>query len=145
MEQLKPKKISSLMTIGLRDMIKAERDPRFRISMGDWYHSNKYCTICFAGGVMAFSLGRGAHAGNLVPDDFDEDTEKKLLALDFARRGHFNSALDTMNGCEGVSFTANDYRKATLVSRDIIDYHRDSKEFKKQVRKAIRDLKTVGL
>ncbi len=92
-----PDKMSSLIITALTDLEWVENSSRYKVDMGEWHtppnsqlpytspHKTK-CTVCFAGSVIAKSLGSSARSDRL-PDDFDKNTENKLLALNELREG----------------------------------------------------------
>ena len=140
-----PNKLSSLIRVALDDLHKVENDPKFRVDMSDWYHSNSHCAVCFAGGVMAFSLGKGANGGHQYPENFGRQNEGKLVAIDQCRIGDFSSALDEMrdHGCDWI--TDEHIAKAERVDRFVVGYDRSKREFKAQMRKAAIELRSLGL
>lgn len=99
MRQL-PNKMSDLIEVALEDLTKVEADQRYRVRMNDWHvppHSGETrCAVCFAGAVMAKSLD-AAIASESFPDDYEEDTGRKLSALDQVRVGWVSEALRIMH------------------------------------------------
>ncbi len=95
----KPKKLpdvpSQLIRVALADLKKAEKSPKYKIDMGIWHEpmgGMGRCAVCFAGAVMAGSLGAKPdyHCG---PLGFGEETAYKLEALDFLRNGEISPLL----------------------------------------------------
>ena len=102
-----PDKLSDLIDLALSDLEKARNDPRYEINMSAWHRPLKEpnalypftagkCLVCLAGSVMAFSLGADSQQDKF-PKDYDEDTCRKLNALDAIRLGEVNYALDILN------------------------------------------------
>lgn len=90
-----PDKPSELLLLALTDLEMCENDPRYEIYMGNWHAPNGRCRVCAAGAVMAKSLGAPPR-DIWGPEDFDEDTERKLRAIDFFRTGAVWDALNWM-------------------------------------------------
>ena len=92
-----PDRPSELIMMALEDLKKAEESKVYDVDMSEW-HSTKgrmvsKCSICFAGSVMAFSMGVDIQ-GNYTPNDFDIVTAGKLIALDEFRVGQVKIGLE---------------------------------------------------
>jgi len=101
-----PDKLSDLIEVALVDLDKCYRSPEYRIYFGDWYArrddrlpsqftnepASGNCVVCFAGAVIAQSLGVGASGRNIFPSRFPE-SRRKLYALDAIRAGRVTYAL----------------------------------------------------
>lgn len=133
-----PDKLSALILLALDDLKKAERSKKYKIDMGGWHHPNSHCSVCFAGAVIAFSLGADPKK-RIDPYDFDTDTRHKLLALNSARCGFFNQ------GAMYVGGNNNTQDKAYQFNTSIPDYHEDRKGFRSAMRKAALALKKAKL
>jgi len=90
---------SRLIRQALFDISDCERDRRYRVEDvnefwdRDWHTlRNKTCMVCMAGAVMAKSL-LASWGETYKPNDFDHDTEKKLMALNEFRLGGIHTAL----------------------------------------------------
>lgn len=86
-----PDKPSELIRVALADLAKVEADPRYVVDMGMWHEPlappfDGKCAVCLAGAVMAGTLGISAER-SLRPEDFDDDTNRKLDDLDEMRLG----------------------------------------------------------
>lgn len=94
-----PDKPSELIRLSLGDLRRAGANPRqYTVNMSRWHHplpTGKRCLVCQAGAVMAFSLGAKIESYAL-PSDFDRDTERKLLAIDWFRDGDIERGLKEM-------------------------------------------------
>jgi hypothetical protein len=89
-----PNTLSGLIFVGLKDLEKAERSPRYKVDMGKWHEpsdTGKFCSVCFAGAVMAGTLGASPLA-NMEKDAFWDGIEDKLEALDDLRTGFVSDA-----------------------------------------------------
>lgn len=93
--QLKP---SELLEVALKDLEAVEHDPRYRIEMNTWHSPDsmdgtKVCFVCFAGAVMAHSLGADPRR-YCTPVDFeDHQAYRALVMLERFRKGWVALAL----------------------------------------------------
>lgn len=99
-----PNRLSATVRLALKDLKKVERSPKYEVDMGTWhepvYQEGKEpekCVVCFAGSVMAKTLGAEFDA-ILDPEDFGSDNADKLNALDILRDGQIEFALNTFYG-----------------------------------------------
>lgn len=95
-----PNKPSALIRVALADLAKVERSKKYVVNM-DTYHSPYRdpgkCSVCFAGAVMAQTLGASSEEW-WTPEEFND--EDKLRALDEFRVGEVAYGLDRMGvGC----------------------------------------------
>jgi ribosomal protein S27AE len=90
-----PNKMSELIMVAIKDLKKIEKSKYYAINMGVWHEPNGKCTVCFAGSVMAKTLGvdRRLYA---YPSSFSEETRAKLEALDYLRKGEIQNAHSRM-------------------------------------------------
>jgi len=94
-----PNKLSDLIELALKDLAKAERDPKYKVNMGMWHENrcsdpNKpICHVCFAGAVMAKTKGC-AIGVNFSPSEFTHGEELKMRALDQIRQYDFGGAFN---------------------------------------------------
>jgi hypothetical protein len=136
-----PNKLSNLILIALDDLRKAERSRDYKVDMYSWHQPNSVCKVCFAGSVMAFSLGTDSNTYT-SPSRFAKKTMGKLFALDDVRSGDFDAAMLNMD----KSVKAAD--KAQEATRDIVvpEYSSTNRlRFHKVMRKAAKALAKVGL
>lgn len=90
-----PDKRSKLIRLACADLRKMEKDPRYEVDMECWHDPDyddddkKICVACFAGAVMAFSLGADLNMC-MHPSVYDSDTGQKLADLDHLRMGKVN-------------------------------------------------------
>jgi hypothetical protein len=100
-----PEKLSGCILLALNDEEACFNSPDYTINM-NYYHEppgeigygysiNENCVVCFAGAVMAKTLG-GDPTSELIPEDFCEYNEVRLGALDEIRGGNIDHALDEM-------------------------------------------------
>lgn len=135
-----PNKLSALILVALADLAKAERSPKYKVEMDSgWHTPNHQCSICFAGAVMAFSLG-AKRDEDLLPMDFPAADRRKLVALNQARSGWFGIAADTL-----AIGTYSRGRDATSSASSLPTYKCDPTGFKKAMRLAAKKLAAVGL
>ena len=87
---------SQLIEVALLDLESVEKLPGYRVDMWSWhevdYLPNGGCAVCLAGSVMARRLGADPHE-NLSPEDFDDDIEDSLEAINLLRLGNVHEAL----------------------------------------------------
>lgn len=103
-----PKVMSKLIDIALKDLRKAEKTKGVVIDMDDWYvgdrevscilsgshltvERHEVCSVCFAGAVMAGTLGRAGSKGYYEPIDFPGNADQ-LNALNELRCGNIADA-----------------------------------------------------
>ena len=140
-----PRKMSALITLALADLAKCERSEKYAVYMG-WWHDRwtetSPCTVCFAGAVMAQSLGIGSHITGwekgLAPVDFPGNGDQ-LYALNSLRSGLVGAAAEKL----GLSPT----ERATAWSLERVpcEHSDDPKQFRADMRKLARELEAVGL
>lgn len=138
MQQL-PDKPSKLIRLALKDEDKANRSPRYKMHMNVWHEvytfdRKELCHVCFAGAVMAFTLG-AKWKDDLEPEDFRNGNVEKLNALDAFRSG------DIYEGCAEMKLIGQT-RKANIFdaeefhpnfSADIADYEEDRLDWRKSM------------
>jgi len=136
-----PDKLSDLMQLALDDLAKVEQDPQYRVNMGDWHNGTTVaygnaCVVCFAGAVMAKTLGVPSERF-VTPARFDEDTRRKLYALDKAREGYVGMALARLGKRDDVCNV--DMR------RYVVEYAHDPKAWRDDMNQIIKHLREKGL
>lgn len=119
-----PEKPSALIRLAVRDLEKAERARNYKVDMGTWHTPNGKCRVCFAGAVMAGTLG-ASRKDCLSPQSFGDDAAK-LESLDYFRTGHIRLGLQ-INGRETPAAVSN--------FAVVPDYDEDPKAFKRDMRK----------
>lgn len=134
-----PNKPSELIRVALDDLRKVERSPLYRVDMGEYHTPNGKCAVCFAGAVMAKSLGTPP-SQMAWPETFGAATAKKLEALNALRTGWVESALDELdlkawNGPmpEGVK---SDYRIPAYGKRNRNKFHAAMRKLAKTLERA---------
>jgi hypothetical protein len=85
-----PNKLSKLMRVALRDIMKIKKENKFRIYMGWWMYNSPYtCSVCLAGAVMVKEF----NVQDFNFADFSEEEWCKFEALNSVRTGHINTAV----------------------------------------------------
>lgn len=110
--------------------------------MNEWFFSegNK-CSVCFAGAVMAETLKvkpnedlqENFYTTIFSPGDFVES--EQLYALNHLRAGHIYDAFITLNL---------DFPNNFIKDVKIVNYHKNKKLFKKQMKELANALKKHG-
>lgn len=104
-----PDLLSEIIFLAVDDMEKAEASIHHRVNMSLWHDQravgtwgDSRCYVCFAGGVMAFTLD--APVGETVcPGHWGDAILQKLYALNSVRTGSVRSALIHM-GNDGATW-----------------------------------------
>lgn len=151
-----PKKLSEAILVALKDLAAAERSKNLVINMGTWHDPidslfgpgvetkpKAKCEVCFAGSVMAGTLGV-KDTEQVVPDDFGENTRDMLLALDSVREGDLYEAVNHINtdwAWDDAFWENNWLPKGVTVH----NYDVDPKAWKADMRKISRLLQKAGL
>ena len=86
-----PDELSDLIFLAVEDLERAEASPHYSINMSQWHRPLKSgkCEVCFAGVVMAFSLGGDTR----VDRAWDSPVDRKMMALNAIRDGLVTEAL----------------------------------------------------
>lgn len=133
------KKLSTLLALGLRDLKKQERGKTNEVRMSRWWEprgdGRTTCTACLAGSVMKYGLVRPRKTLGLIEVDpwcYDDDTKKRLLALNGLRMGWVDEASARMD------------LRTSLKDRCIIDYHTHRERWWKSIKQLLADLKAAG-
>ena len=96
-----PNTLSELILVAVADARKLDH----HIYSPNWLEFHKgykfdelyICQICDAGAVIAGTLQAGHIVGDRAPVNYPKPIQRKLNALDEARRGYYNCALQSMN------------------------------------------------
>lgn len=136
-----PDKLSALILVALADLTKAEQSPLYKIDMTVWHSPNSHCSVCFAGAVLAFSLGFSPQT-RFLPTTLPKTINNKLFALDTARTGSFGSAIYYLLPSDHDA-----YDKAAEATKHIVvpSYSSCDRGFKSAMLKAAKALAAVGL
>ena len=137
------RKPSRLIAQALDDLAEIERDPRYVIEMENYFHRpfGDGCVVCFAGAVMAKSLGASSDLEYQTSHFPDERI--RLLALDQFRSGAIADGLDYINLGRGK--VAERKRRALPFSMKVPPYSENRLGFKLAMRRMIRMFEAVGL
>jgi hypothetical protein len=96
-----PQRPSALIKLACDDAEVVYRNPKYRLDLGEWHSTLEdslgRCAVCFAGAVMAGTLGADP-SEELVPSDFGAD-ERALAALNHFRLG---GSYGVRNGVQGL-------------------------------------------
>ena len=84
-------KVSRLIRIALADLEKCEASEEYTIYMETWHSPNSHCAVCFAGAVMAQTIGISKSVG-AIPHQLHPLVEAQLLALNYLRAGFAQDA-----------------------------------------------------
>lgn len=145
---------SALIRVALDDLIRIEKDARYKVNMGHWHQPLeqdefrhppvKKCEVCFGGVVIAGRIDDPTL--QLTAYCFTQPTYHRLLALDCFRYGDLEGALL-------VYMKINNKQKAAATAKfgdlgfniEIVSYRDDPKQFKKDMRGLARKLESIGL
>lgn len=143
-----PDKPSKLIRVALSDLIAVEKMKKtYRIDMGDWhagaFEDGDKCSVCFAGSVMARTLGVKPNE-DAVPSAsfFDADTCYKLDWLD-SIRSH-GGELDGF-GYKSLKKRFRSTGVDVSFDHDPPIYHYDPKGFKASMRDLAKAFELLGL
>ena len=130
-----PDKPSELLQMALDDLLAIEKDPNYLIDMFTWHRKNYgRCWLCPAGAVMARRLGAKPDE-DLNPANYDDDTERKLLAINLLRRGEL----------EAVFYNLEKSKPPSLPEHvSVSDYYQDHEQFLTDIRGLIVTLANAG-
>ena len=136
-----PDKPSELIRVALKDIRACEASDKYLIDMCSWHARarpgfNLKCAVCFAGAVMAQTLGADPER-DYHPSDFDGDTNSKMYALDRLRVGDVEGAIREL-GVRSVE------EEGILDERQITRYKEDPVKFKEEMEQLANDLETAG-
>ena len=84
--------ISGLLRVALADFESCEQDPQYTINMCDWHKPNSHCAVCFAGAVMAQTIGlertTSIRCYHVLNELFVPLVAQQMLALNDLRLGN---------------------------------------------------------
>ena len=139
-----PRKPSDLLALALNDLRKVEKSKKYRVGMYVWHRpalDSTPCEVCMAGAVMAKTLGVSRYESRL-PDSFPPPVECKLDALDAFRNYMWRSGFSEMGVSESRSKKACD---ALCSIHDKVSHEKDLNGFHRNMRKAVRIMRTHGV
>ena len=127
-----PEKLSDCIDVALKDLELVVGDPRYIVDFEEWHvpggaQFNTQCTVCFAGSVMAKSLGIDP-AKDMVPSDFGSHSQMRLRAIDDIRHGRLSAALDNLE-------IESDLPDMEVNQRDYSEFKKDIKAIAEVLRK----------
>ena len=128
------KEPSKLIRIALEDLTWVEKNEKYEINMGVWHtpFTKSKCAVCFAGAVMARSLGADINK-SLSGSEFK--STHQFDALECLRNGNVQSAFNFLNY---------DDKEPRKYDRQITSYHTNKLQFKKDMDKLADDLEQDG-
>lgn len=133
-----PDKPSDLIELALADLEKIEQDGRYEVDMSEAFHEpiGGVCIVCFAGCVIAGTIGRSP-GDEVYPRECGKSDNRKLYALDSFRCGHIAAALQWL----GIN-----HRDLDLPEEfGVTSYEDDPDDFKDDMRKLSDMLRVHGL
>lgn len=134
-----PDKPSELIRLALADLEKVEASQEYVVTMSRYHEPNgargsRRCQVCFAGAVMASTLGMPPEI-DAFPESFDRDTALKLFALNEFRQGEVS---------DGLGFLLHLGYRGGYDSRIVTPYHVDPAQFKTHMREIADELEDRG-
>lgn len=98
-----PSKMSALLEMALKDLLKAEDNPKLKIDMKVWHTplndgKKSYCAVCLVGSVLVSK--KMIHRGKVYYSDsglISKGNEAKLDAINALRTGEIQEAYDYMH------------------------------------------------
>lgn len=147
-----PRRLSEVIRVALRDLASVERSRAYVVDMSNWHWASAspraVCHVCLAGAVMARTLGadRSETVGpNIARTKWDE---RRLYALDAARRGELDKALVDEMELDETQVNRR-LRRADvgdgLLWHVVPPYEYDPRGFKRSMRRMADVLEGVGL
>lgn len=139
-------KLSELILIALDDLKKCEKLPKiYTVDMGTWHEPNSHCAVCFAGAVMAQTLGVSPKH-RTGPGKYPT-LHHAFMALDSTRAGFIGLALDYYNvSRDAAELVVNLLCKRGFLMLDrhsvvVTTYAANKKLFKQQMRSISKALR----
>lgn len=145
-----PFKASEMLEIALHDLEVIEKLPGYRIDMSTWHEApskrnsklEDKCSVCFAGSVMAISLKTKKNE-TCQPENFGPVLARQLRALDDFRCGDVYDGLCRLYGYMADELM--DQYSHLKASKKFLTYDVSPRDFKKGIRKIIKDLQKAGV
>lgn len=143
-----PNKLSDCLELAIKDLTAVERMKKaYTVFMDDYhepetvytngvYEPTGKCSVCFAGAVMARTLGTSPKVG-MSPSNFSTHNRDRLLALDNLRCGQIDAAFSDLLG-EDLPFGLATEVDVTVYSPE------ESKDFKADMKKIVKLLRMFG-
>jgi len=135
-----PEKLSDLIELALADLEKVEKNWRYKVNMSKWHRPiwNKWylpnmCEVCFAGAVMAGTLGVDINE-NIDVRGFNDYIHYRLRALDSLRVGDVEGALEYLR-----------MRQPPVGTIDVTPYEESPLLFRKDLEKIVVYLRKHNL
>jgi len=128
-----PKKLYQALELAMKDLRAVEKMKTVNINMGNWFDKTNEsgCFVCLAGAVMYRHSKQAKYGcGSASPMRFLGSWERIFYALDNLRAGNIRGAM--------MRFY--DQTQANL-DVNVIEYHADRVQFKKDMKKVLNILK----
>jgi len=138
-----PNKLSSLLSVALKEFLKIESDPRFEINMTAWVEYNprvKRCQVCFAGAALVGRCGVSRKRADVWGDDLNHvkagsPLGRKASALNELRVGDIHAAAHSL----GIALPRG------IHNQSVAEYAISPEGWKKDIRKLIQYLRDHNL
>ena len=142
-----PEKPSAFLRLALADLAKAETSDRYEIDTRMWHMPSlpsSPVAVGLAGAVMAFSLGchrqYSAH-----PRDFDDDSAKKLQAIQLFHEGRLVAGLASWGGVPGLRRLGKPHPLSLIEDMPGPDYDSDPAGYRRHIESVAARLEELGL
>ena len=134
-----PDKPSELLRLALQDLDVASAAGNVIIDMERWHEARfDGCYMCLAGSVMRETLGK-SDKDLVSPDDFTSEVRRKLFAIDSFRTGSVHG------GLEYLGYQINiERRQWANRFHDMIDYHEDEQEWRRNMEEMVEAMEAHG-
>lgn len=153
-----PKTLSGTIRVALEDLEKVEHGARFKVNMGTWfsrYEPGEPCQVCFAGSVMAKTLGCSVRllgnedgTGSLALRHFRPTVRRKLNSLNLVREYCIAAAIDGFYGENSRAakrfFDTNGTRQITE-GLSFVDYETNPVQWRDNMSLIANRLEAAGL
>jgi hypothetical protein len=98
-EQQLPGNLSGLISLAVKDSRKAQKSKKYRLNMRILHEPTVKgkCEVCMAGAVLAFTMKVPFNRCIVGFVDTSEQSSNKFRAIDHARMGYLNSALEDLD------------------------------------------------
>ena len=119
--------LHELIAIAITDARAAMRVKGLKAHYGYWYSGTrpragtrppKVCSFCLAGATIARDVDYINDGGEIMDDDFGDQTQFKLLALDHVREGSWIGAFLAMHECSKLAKSESEYMRQAVIFRD---------------------------
>ena len=144
-----PDSPAELVRLALSDLAKIEADPYYIVRpMMDIWHFTQYhggyekCEVCFAGAVMAKTLGADIME-DLAPGAFNAQDGVKLMALDAFREGHLMQGIGWLMDADANLIAGMMNLENVPEIQKVCPYREDPEAFKADMEKVAVTLESI--